>query len=83
MYLSARSAVLGSDDWRSEERYASLDDAPPSSLAWEFLRRNPDYQRDFEALKTRSAFSAEMAARAGPIQRWGLTFRRRSGPVGG
>lgn len=29
--------------------YGYVLDLPPSDLAWEFLRRNPDYQRDFRA----------------------------------
>lgn len=74
---------MGDEDWRSEERYAGLEHASPSSLAWEFLRRNPDYQRDFDRIKRRRAFSAEPGANADPIQRWGLTFRGGPGVVGG
>jgi hypothetical protein len=33
-------------DWRSAAAYAYLNDLNPAELAWEFLRRNPDYQRD-------------------------------------
>jgi len=33
-------------DWRSSANYAYLNDLDPAELAWEFLRRNPDYQRD-------------------------------------
>jgi hypothetical protein len=33
-------------DWRSSADYAYLNDLDPAELAWEFLRRNPDYQRD-------------------------------------
>jgi hypothetical protein len=31
--------------WRSESAYEYIDKLSPSDLAWEFLRRNPDYLR--------------------------------------
>ncbi len=34
-------------DWRDEEAYAYLDDASPAQWAWEFVRRNPNYQTDY------------------------------------
>ncbi|WP_082641289.1 transcriptional regulator domain-containing protein [Bradyrhizobium yuanmingense] len=37
-------------DWRSPESYKSLQDAEVTDIAWEFLRRNTDYRRDFEAM---------------------------------
>lgn len=75
--------MLSDDDWRSEERYSGLSGASPSDLAWEFLRRNPDYQRDFESVGSRRAFSAEPGTKVDPIRRWGLTFSGRPGAVGG
>ena len=73
--------MLSDDDWRSEERYLGLDRASPSDLAWEFLRRNPGYQKDFENVGSRRAFSAETGVRTDPIPRWGLTFSGRPGAV--
>jgi hypothetical protein len=35
--------------WRSSERYEYVEDLVSPELAWEWLRRNEDYQRDFEA----------------------------------
>ena len=36
-------------DWRSAAAYAYVDDLNPAGVAWEFLRRNSDYQRDYRA----------------------------------
>ncbi|MER9291522.1 DUF6499 domain-containing protein [Mesorhizobium sp. M0510] len=33
--------------WRSSSTYDYLDDLVAADLAWEWLRRNPDYQRDY------------------------------------
>ena len=33
--------------WRDHARYAALAGLPLTCLAWEFLRRNPDYRRDY------------------------------------
>ena len=33
------------EDWRSEAAYDYIDKLTPGDLAWEFLRRNPDYLR--------------------------------------
>jgi hypothetical protein len=62
-------------DWRSPAAYAYVADLSPSDLAWEFLRRNPDYQRECQALQQQpeSLDLAEAFAR-----RWGLRFRGRS-----
>lgn len=58
--------------WRSAEAYDYLDELPPSDLAWEYLRRNPDYQSDFHGV-------GRDANQGGEIDRWGLRFRNRSG----
>jgi hypothetical protein len=36
--------------WRISTNYDHLDDLTASDLAWEWLRRNDDYDHDFEAL---------------------------------
>jgi hypothetical protein len=63
-------------DWRSSANYAYLNDLDPAELAWEFLRRNPDYQRDHRA-PVRSDPGADEGNDAS-AKRWGLRFRRRS-----
>lgn len=57
--------------WRSEEAYDYLDELPAADLAWEYLRRNPDYQRDFQAAQVSDPQGARLA-------RWGLRCPGRS-----
>lgn len=56
--------------WRSAEAYDYLDDLSAADLAWEYLRRNPDYQKDFQ--------TAPAIGAADWTARWGLRFPRRS-----
>lgn len=66
---------MTSNDWRSEAAYEAFDQGPLRDLAWEYLRRNPDYARDYERI---AAEPDEQAAVV--LQTWGLRFRRRSAP---
>lgn len=63
---------MGSRDWRVASDYDYVDELDLSGLAWEFLRRNPDYQREYAVL------SADGACLPGPggglSPRWGLRF---------
>jgi len=34
-------------DWHSSARYAYVNQLHQAEIAWEFLRRNPDYRRDY------------------------------------
>ena len=68
-------------DWRSAAAYAYLDDLKPAELAWEFLRRNSDYRRDYRAVADVGVGQAEFSEPL--ILRWGLPFPDRSGPTGG
>ena len=68
-------------DWRSAAAYAYLDELNPAGLAWEFLRRNPDYQRDYQAAAGDSAEEVEFAEAV--ILRCGLRFPGRSGSASG
>jgi hypothetical protein len=59
-------------DWRSEEAYENFKDAEAMDIAWEWLRRDTNYQRDYQSL--------EMAQRlSGTTEtfrlQWGLSFR--------
>jgi hypothetical protein len=57
-------------DWRSPEAYSKLQNADPTGLAWECLRRNPEYQKNYRAL--------ENPLDAAPDEfrtNWGLSFR--------
>lgn len=64
-------------DWRSAAAYAYLDNLSSSELAWEFLRRNPDYRRDHRAIVGGPVGPVEF--RGLLILRWGLPFPNRSG----
>jgi hypothetical protein len=64
-------------DWRSAAAYAYLDNLSPSELAWEFLRRNPDYRRDCRATAANVDQQAEFPELL--RLRWGLPFPDRSG----
>lgn len=69
--------------WRLRTSYDYLDQLPPEGLAWEFLRRNEDYQREFAARK----LNRKSMVSADDIERWGLQFlsdphdRAIDGPV--
>lgn len=57
--------------WRSADAYDYLDELSAADLAWEYLRRNPDYQNDFQTA-SQGQGSGVMSAR------WGLRFPGRS-----
>jgi hypothetical protein len=60
-------------DWRSPSDYEYLRQLDRAELAWEFLRRNPDYQKDFARIVDATSRDAIAVAK-----RWGLCFRLRS-----
>jgi hypothetical protein len=60
-------------DWRSPSDYGYLRQLDRAELAWEFLRRNPDYQKDFARIVEATSRDAIDIA-----ERWGLCFRLRS-----
>lgn len=64
------------DSWRSEAAYEYIDDLTTSDLAWEFLRRNPDYRSSYQELVAQGRITEESARDF--AARWGLRFRRRS-----
>ena len=59
-------------DWRSPSNYDYLEQLDRAGMAWEFLRRNREYRKDF--VRILDATVREAAAIA---QRWGLSFRLR------
>ncbi len=60
------------EDWRSPNAYDYLRDLSSPNLAWEFLRRNPEYRADYANPQFRAALEA---GSTGPERRWGLRFR--------
>jgi Family of unknown function (DUF6499) len=59
--------------WREASAYDYVDGLPAGALAWEFLRRNPDYRRHYREL-TESSVDIE-AVDDLIRERWGLRFR--------
>jgi hypothetical protein len=50
-------------NWRSPEAYAYLNELTPADLAWEFLRRNPEYIRDYRACSSSRAVKPPLPKR--------------------
>jgi hypothetical protein len=62
--------------WRSAARYDHVEKLTASGLAWEWLRRNEAYNKDFEALSAKEADTSVLTEEI--RQRWRLRFRGRS-----
>lgn len=62
--------------WRIAAAYDYVSDLDAPDLAWEFLRRNSEYQQDYARL-TDSGHSEEQASIV-LREKWGLSFRGRS-----
>jgi len=67
---------MSTRDWRSAADYADTSSLSVSGWAWEFLRRNPDYQAEVQ-----NAGSSPLR-RAAVGRRWGLVCRRGARPGG-
>ncbi|MER2508283.1 MAG: DUF6499 domain-containing protein [Amaricoccus sp.] len=65
--------------WRERERYDYFDGLSVEGLAWECLRRNEDYQRDYRALVDREEQDQPLTDAA--QRRWGLRFRGEAGAL--
>jgi hypothetical protein len=63
------------ESWRSEAAYDYIDQLTTSDLAWEFLRRNPDYRIAFQELLSSGRLNDETATSF--AEQWGLCFRSR------
>ncbi|MGO4683503.1 transcriptional regulator domain-containing protein [Hyphomicrobium sp. 2TAF46] len=62
----------GKGQWRNESAYDYIDDLDPAALAWEFLRRNRDYRKEYARVMRGSGIDA--AAASGLAEHWGLRF---------
>jgi hypothetical protein len=64
--------------WRISTAYDYIDDLDPPDVAWEFLRRNPEYQQDYEHLKSQGPDALQTDHTLST--KWGLSFCGRPGP---
>ncbi|WP_426441323.1 transcriptional regulator domain-containing protein [Bradyrhizobium genosp. P] len=62
--------MLGAD-WRSESAYHDVKQAETADMAWEWRRRDREYQQDFRGLLSSKQSSVTDHFR----RKWGLTFR--------
>ncbi|WP_394893328.1 transcriptional regulator domain-containing protein [Mesorhizobium sp. AaZ16] len=80
--MRATECRSGWPDWHHDSAYDYVSRLPRTAWAWEFLRRNPKFQRDYA--KTAPAFTVrrhaeigiiELTTGASPITQWNLLFR--------
>lgn len=62
-------------DWRSSAAYEHARMIPAAGFAWEYLRRDADYHRDFDKINRLKTQSARTLAAFS--ERWGLRFPAR------
>lgn len=60
------------ESWRSEAAYEYIDTLAPGDLAWEFLRRNPDYRNAYQQLVSIGRLTEEVAQHF--AEQWGCDF---------
>ncbi|WP_080918440.1 transcriptional regulator domain-containing protein [Manganibacter manganicus] len=68
--------LLDPSQWWSSAEYAYAEDLTASDMAWEWLRRNEAYDRDFEALT--AADDSEQSLMEEIRRHWGLFCPARS-----
>ena len=69
---------MGPADWRSPAAYEHLRALDAPGFAWEFLRRNPAFNKEREALREADELGRLDQARADDFaRRWGVRFRER------
>lgn len=61
--------MVAERNWRDPTNYRYLSDLNPAGLAWEFLRRNPEYQREVAASDPADDHAANAL-----MAHWGLRF---------
>jgi hypothetical protein len=76
--LAVETTSMSHADWRNPSAYEELRSLDAPGFAWEYLRRNPDFQqerRKLEQANRRGALNqTEVDAFA---RRWGVRFCRR------
>lgn len=64
------------ESWRSDAAYDYVDKLSPGDLAWEFLRRNPEYRKSYHELIATGRLTDDVARAF--AEQWGLRFPYRS-----
>lgn len=79
--MSAIGTAPAWPDWQDEDAYAYCAQLTGVSWAWEFLRRNPGFQRDLalashriESSRSKHVAVISLAAGAVDLSVWGLIF---------
>lgn len=63
-------------DWRSAAEYRHTKSIPAAGFAWEYLRRDDEYHREFRAImRAREPTDEQLTTFT---RHWGLRFPRRS-----
>ncbi|WP_234892169.1 transcriptional regulator domain-containing protein [Sinorhizobium meliloti] len=62
-------------DWRSPAAYQHAERLPAAGFAWEYLRRDDEYHRDFQRIMCAERSAARRLERFS--KRWGLRFSVR------
>ncbi len=62
-------------DWRAPAAYKHTKHIPAAGFAWEYLRRNEDYRREYQILAAKQRQDTPQLEAF--TERWGLRFRRR------
>lgn len=63
--------VMSAVDWTSEKDYANWEGAETADVAWEWLRRDSEYEQEFGNLTAERATGTPHQFR----KKWGLSFR--------
>ena len=64
--------MLKSINWRSPAAYQYTEQIPAAGFAWEYLRRDDEYRREFQAITASHESDPERLDAF--VQRWGLRF---------
>lgn len=67
-------------DWQSASTYDYADGLASTDLAWEWLRRNEEYQRDYARIEAAESQTEMQRLTERARRRWGLHFPRLSQP---
>jgi Family of unknown function (DUF6499) len=70
--LCSGEEVMFVVDWRSEQDYANFEKAETADIAWEWLRRDNEYEQEFRRL---TAAARQSEAPDQFRKKWGLSFR--------